>query len=200
MGGRIMSDQFRHWLVTIWPNKEKDKKKMWAEELAHILETKVKNKVIRYAVFQGEESPTTKEEHIQMYVEFFKSQRLSNLIKIFSSDKFKHPHCESRKGKRETAKAYCMKRESRIFDFGPYEFGTWRKSRKTVDSKLETCAQLMELGWTSDKIAWHRPDLYLRYGDRIDKCLELRFNYYLKQSAKQREQLLAENKENTIEE
>lgn len=187
--------QYRHWLVTIFKKKE-----LWADELSHILEELVKNGILRYAVFQGEMSPTTKKEHIQMYMEFYRSQRMSNLIKYLKSEYLSHPHCESRKGKRETCKAYCTKRESRIPDFGPYEFGTWRKSRKTESSKIQTCAQLMELGWTSAKIAWERPDLYLRYGDRIDKCLQLRFDYYLRQSNQQRKEFLSENKKNTEEE
>ncbi len=173
---------------------------LWADELSHILNDLVEKNILRYAVFQGEMSPTTNKEHIQMYMEFYQSQRISNLIKYLKSDYLSHPHCESRKGKRETCKSYCMKRESRIPDFGPHEFGAWRKPRKTVSSKIQTCAQLIELGWSSAKIATERPDLYLRFGDRIDKCLTLRFNYYLQQSNKQRQEFLAENKQNTEEE
>lgn len=188
-----MSDQFRHWLITLWPNyKNSEEEGLCADELHHICDDLVDRSIARYICWQGEETPSTGKEHIQLYIEFYKSVRINNVINYFDSEYFLHPHCESRKAKRQTARDYCRKKESRIF--GPFEHGVWRKPKKE-DAKLQTCAQLIEIGFDAKDIAYHRPDLFLRYGDRIDKCLRLRYDYILRlQAQKKRDNLLAKTK------
>ncbi len=70
-----------------------------------------KEKLISYAVFQLEECPETKKQHIQMYLELTKQQSLRQIKKIFNDNTL---HIESRKGTQAQAIEYCSKRETRL--------------------------------------------------------------------------------------
>jgi len=73
---------------------------------------------VRFMVYQ-EEQGESGTDHLQGYVEFTRSVRLST-VKSALGDK--SAHCEPRKGSQLEAIQYCTKRDSRID--GPYYWGT----------------------------------------------------------------------------
>lgn len=134
---------------------------------------------VKYCIFQIEVCPTTNNLHLQIYVEMKQSYRRSKIIKLFTFEGFKHPHCEPRHSSRDACRRYCKKAESRLEGTNYREYGTWRPDSPTAKKStgFATIAELIEQGRNSMWIAYNRPELYLRHGDRIDKCLHLREMY-----------------------
>lgn len=110
----------------------------------------------RYAVWQEEigESGT---HHLQMYIELNDAVRHTQLQKdLFGGVKV---HCEKRKGTREQARAYCMKKETQ-FD-GPFEVGVWtggQGDRTDVKALIE-----LVQGGATEMQCWDQyPDTMIR--------------------------------------
>lgn len=185
--------QKRHWMITLFPKMD-----IWAKEdvLALALKSMLENLPnVRYSIFQIEISPTTNKIHVQLYVEFKKSYRFSKVKKLMDFEGFSKPHLEIRKHSRESCRAYCSKSESRLEGLEPIEIGIWREtSRNKKDNSFRTCAELIELGWDEIDIAGKRPELFLRYGNRIKDLISHRKLYYHREQKRKR--LLSEAKDN----
>lgn len=91
---------------------------------------------IKYAIWQLEECPTTKKQHIQGYVEFEKRPSLKNIKELFLDGSM---HIEHRMGKQSDAIKYCSKKETRIE--GPWEYGNRKQQGERSDLKniIELC-------------------------------------------------------------
>lgn len=85
----------------------------------------------KYGVFQLESAPTTGKLHLQFYMEFKKPVSLKAAQSAIGD--FKHEsHLEVRKGSRDQARDYCMKKDTQAA--GPWEIGNFEEGRPaTVD-------------------------------------------------------------------
>lgn len=79
--------------------------------------------LVRYIVFQLEESPHTGRLHYQWYLEFAKNSYRYAYVKKMLLDPT--VHVENRKGTRVQARNYCMKEESRVEGKSFVEIGFW---------------------------------------------------------------------------
>lgn len=84
---------------------------------------------IKYAVWQLEEAPTTKTKHIQGYIEFTTSVRFARIVRMLPG-----AHVFVRRGTRDQARNYCMKKETKLD--GPWEYGEWRSKGQGNRSDL----------------------------------------------------------------
>lgn len=73
---------------------------------------------LRFAIWQLESAPSTGRLHLQGYLEFEVSMRLSSVKRFLSAESC---HLEGRRGTRDQAIAYCRKEESHVA--GPWEVG-----------------------------------------------------------------------------
>jgi len=96
-------------------------------------ELKLAEDEIAYLVCQVEICPTTKKEHIQGYVRFKRSQRMSGAKRILG---LKSVHVTPANGTEDENYAYCTKADSRKDpDAEPFEFGTRKKTKGEEKSK-----------------------------------------------------------------
>lgn len=110
---------------------------------------------IKYAVWQLEESPSTRRQHFQGYVEFKNSKALSTVARQF----FPGAHIETRMGTQHEARAYCMKEDSRVE--GPWEHGTFcGVSGQRTD--LEGACELVKAAGIK-RVAEDMPVMYVRH-------------------------------------
>jgi hypothetical protein len=112
----------------------------------------------RYCVYQQEKADTTKKQHYQVYIELFKTARMSKIKKLFCDNTI---HCEIKKGSRESARFYCMKNYDGIYnddykwidplhrgrDWGDtfYELGEWI-SGQGARSDILKCKKMIDEG------------------------------------------------------
>lgn len=121
---------------------------------------------LRYAVWQLEESPTTKERHLQMYLEFDKPQRLAAVRALFRG----HPiHAESRKGTRDQARDYCRKEASRLAEGGPWEWGTWEAGGQGKRNDIADLLELAKTGASDTAMIESNPAGYARAMKAFDR-------------------------------
>lgn len=111
---------------------------------------------INYCVYQLECAPTTGQLHYQGYVEFKRSVRLAAVKDVLPG-----AHWEPRKGTRDQARNYCMKRETRID--GPWEDGEWTEVSKGRRTDLEVFADKIKAGATDSELAMESSCTFLRY-------------------------------------
>ncbi len=191
-----MSSQKRHFMNTLYPKMD-----IWGEEEVLLLALKslIENLPnVRYSIFQLEWT-TTGKIHVQLYIEFEESYRFTKVKKLFTFEGFSTPHVEFRNYSREACKTYCSKVDSRVEGTTPIEIGKWRDSKKSKShSQLKVCAELIEKGFDELDIAFNRPELYLRFGNRIKDLIFQRKLYKNRQDKRNR--LLAETKDNQEEE
>ena len=94
-----MANQFRNYILTINNPVQTDEDFFcYVKALPHL----------KYCTFQREIGENTCTEHLQLYIEF-------NVGKTFDTMKAYFPtaHIESRKGKKQQARDYCQKDETR---------------------------------------------------------------------------------------
>lgn len=170
-----MAEQKRHWLHTVHAGhlgledghslqEFIDGMNAWCSKLRD--DTR-----LRYMCGQVEECPDTGTLHGQMYTEWNKSLRLSELIKAAPS------HAEYRKGTRTDAKDYCTlsvydgKDKGKIADLPA--FGEWREDtegRTKRESQKELAIHyLVNEGLTPNQIAAKDPLVYFTYHYAIEK-------------------------------
>lgn len=128
-------------------------------------ETFKKHKDIRYAIYQleiGKEGTP----HIQLYVELFKPQRYTALMKIIGNG-----HYEAARTDREFCKAYCSKEESRLD--GPYEYGTWISGAGSKELVLPV--KRAREGVSIDDIIMECPEEYNRMRGTVHRARALFF-------------------------
>lgn len=88
----------------------------------------------QYFVYQIEMCPTTQRRHVQGYLELKRQLDLKTVSAMFGHSK---PHLDrALDGKRDNARAYCMKTESRVVD--PVEIGIWLHKAPGAREDLES--------------------------------------------------------------
>jgi hypothetical protein len=130
------------------------------------------NKNIRYAICQEERPKLNERSHLQGYVEFSKSLRMSEVKKILG---FNTIHLEPRKGSRADARGYSSSKtwkgisKGRIG--GPFEKGTWRNdmsgSVKARSSPTDTAVACLLKGMTPTQIASAHPRAFFQHSRKI---------------------------------
>lgn len=175
----LQKGQFRHVLVTLWPPEGTPD-----HEVGLLLSQNLLN--YRYFVGQLEDCPDTGKLHAHVYIEFAQSYRLRTVVKMLLWEGFKPPHVEARRNSRTAARDYAggfgKHLAKRKTNTNRITEGEWRPDSKGSKRKaeLQTCAELIEAGWTADRIAWERPGLYLKHGNRIEGCIHARSIYQTK--------------------
>lgn len=127
----------------------------------------------RYTIF-SEEVGDSGTYHLQGYVEFDATMRLSALKKLPG---MKKAHWERRHGTREEAREYCRKKDDTHID-GPYEFGTWRAGGAGRRNDITAFKEAIDSGKTDLELWDSHPSQLLRYMSSVAKIR------LLKQSAK----------------
>lgn len=113
---------------------------------------------LTYGVYQIEECPETKRDHIQGYFVFKKRKRISSIKKLIGDNSL---HLEKRRGNHSEAKEYCTKDESR--KQGPYVFGDDESLRVSKKRKLEDVRERLMSGASEVDIADEFFGLWCRY-------------------------------------
>lgn len=119
---------------------------------------------IRYAVWQVEICPKTKNHHVQGYVEFNGPERPSFLKKHFGD---KDLGCFVRTGTASQARDYCMKEETRAPgpNSGPFEIGVFkivkRGERTDLKKEAEKVGELILEGASDREIFSESPSFFL---------------------------------------
>lgn len=185
--------QKSHWCFTLFPKMDM----FGNEEVINVaLKSMIENLPnVRYSIFQLEVAPKTGKIHCQGYIEFLKPIRFTKMTKLFTFEGFGKPHVEWRKKSRIAARNYCLKSDTKLEGLDCVEIGEWREpSHKRKSNDFATCAELIELGWDEIDIAGKRPELFLRYGDKIKRCIEARklYNY----RCENRKRFLSETEDN----
>jgi len=139
-----------------------------------------KDEQFKYFVGQTEIGEETKKEHVQAYVEFKNAVRMTKLQVIFGMEN----HFEKRKGTREQAREYCMKKESRAPEAEPYEIGEWVPSKgQGKRSDLAAACEMVKnegIGSMIEAV----PEVFVKYHSGMGKLEEF---YARKRSQKWRE-------------
>lgn len=125
--------------------------------------------VVRYCVYQHEICPDTGREHLQGYVEFTKSIRLSAVKALFQDQTM---HLEKRQGTRDQARDYCTKDESRKPDTEPIQFGTY-ETNPGARSDLNEVYELIKQGKRKAEILDAFPNVYMKYSNGIEKAISI---------------------------
>lgn len=110
---------------------------------------------VAYAVGQLEMGENTGHQHLQLYVQLKRSQRLG-WLRAQISDK---AHWEPRKGTAAQAREYCMKEETRVA--GPWEVGLWATQGQTRG--LSDAIGLLRGGSTMRAVAEELPEVFVRH-------------------------------------
>lgn len=111
------------------------------------------NECIRYLIEGAEVCPTTQKEHGQGYVEFFNKVGIKKAKELIGQE----VHLEKRRGKREEARAYCMK------DGKYVEFGDWEAGGQGRRTDLQKIVAKVKEGWTDGDFLKDDPDTIFKY-------------------------------------
>lgn len=193
-----MSGQYRHWVITQHRANQyqNDQPTPGWGPWEHVLSpellaqadmiTLIENLPnLRFAQFQmerGEDKKALTNElgslHLQAYCEFKDGLRFSQVVKMFpEGERWKPCHVERREHSRKAAREYPMKPDTRASDCEPMQFGEWRPDAKRevkVKDGIAKVGDLLNEGWDYFRFAADRPDLFLRYGKRINECIHAR--------------------------
>lgn len=127
-------------------------------------------KTVRYCVWQREVCPETKREHWQGYAELTKAVRITGAQAVLSLPR--GTHMEKRLGKREAARGYCMKAESRKpgpqAEVGPFEFGSFDAPQQGHRTDLEMAVKCETLA----DIKEEHPTAYVKFHRGFEKLFE----------------------------
>ncbi len=182
-----MNKQLRHWMFTLWMKFDEFQDETLWDIIDEIKPT--------YCVYQYEKVEGGL--HIQGYIELGTSMRGSTLKKKLTHEDWKSPHIEARSKSRLACKEYCSKLDTRLEGTEPVVYGTWRKETiSKTKAEYQSCADLIKQGYDTTYIAYHHPDLFLKYGNRIASTIHYREEYLNNHG----EQFLAEAKNNQEEE
>lgn len=148
-----MDGQYRHWCGTIHEGHlgKFDADLTWEEIFLRLTE----QPGLKYASAQLEDADGTL--HLQVYTEWKKSLRLSELRKRQAA------HWEPRNGTRAAARKYTRKAESRVD--GPWEFGEWRKdgARPKAESPKARALAYISDGLSPQEIAEIDPTAFFTH-------------------------------------
>lgn len=122
----------------------------------------------KYMVWQLEISPETGKAHIQGYAEFDSPYRMNRIKEILESSS---AHIEKRKGSRDQARNYCMKKESRII--GPWELGIFETGKQGARNDLKEISDAIKQGANFKECFEINPGACLRYPKGIDRAINV---------------------------
>lgn len=146
----------RTWCFTYFLSQEENDKRDWSDFVSSD-DTRV-----RGAIWQLERCPRTERLHLQGYVEYHDSMRLSKAQPCVT----RHCHLEGRKGTRDQAIAYCEKQDSYIA--GPWRCGDFNSIRPGKRVDLDQVAEFIQSGARSRDVAEEYPSHYIRYRRGIE--------------------------------
>lgn len=115
----------------------------------------------KYVIVGKETAPTTGTKHLQGYVEWGRSVRLSTLKNLC-----KRTHWEARKGTASQAIDYCKKDNDFVENGSPSEQGSRNDLKKLKESIMN--------GESVDNILLDNPSIYHQYGRTLTKIEDLR--------------------------
>ena len=128
---------------------------------------------LRYVVGQFEICPDSGRLHGQLYSEWRKSLRITDIVKVLPS----HVEMKSKNSNRTECKAYATKEASRAKQGLIGEFGEWRPEEvKVVAPKQKEIAldMLVRLGLTPEEIALQAPEVYFTHYHAIQSLFNAR--------------------------
>lgn len=124
-------------------------------------------KAMLYIVYQREESPETKKLHYQGYVEMKYQVTMKRLKKILKDDTI---HLSIRMGKREEARKYCMKEDTR--KEGPWEEGKWVDKNPGRRTDIIEAKAMMDKGASYDMVNDEYPSICAKYPRYVDRSID----------------------------
>lgn len=179
-----------------WPHAGESPEQLAQSDAVELIENLPNLRFAQFQIERGEDKKALTNElgslHLQAYLEFSKPYRFSAIVKMFPTRRsvagpdspkvcrWAAVHVERREHSRKAAREYPMKPDTRAAGCEPLQFGEWRadaKNETTRKDGLATCAELITEGWDSARIAHERPELFLRYGRRINECIHARRIY-----------------------
>lgn len=126
-------------------------------------------KVIQYVIFQLEECDETGRWHFQGYMELRKVCRFRAVKKWGGF--WETAHLEAREGTRQEAVNYCRKNETSIA--GPWTIGAFEAGGQGKRNELGALVEAARGGATARDIALEYPSSYIRYGNGIQRWMDL---------------------------
>lgn len=162
----VSSVQKRHWCFTLWftdiPSIQ------GAEQICRRM---FASKDLRYGIAQVESTDGEK-AHLQGYLEFSKSVRMSEVKKRTAQPTL---HLEYREGSRADARAYCMSKTWKGKDKGqvypPWHQGTWisdvRGSTPNRKSASQVCVEALLEGLEPYQIAAQFPTAFFTHSRKV---------------------------------
>lgn len=157
--------QKRHWVFTVNPKHVVDDPSELSmdeliEEYKNYWTYLQQNEDFFHYVSGQIERAETGMIHIQGYVEFKKSKRLTEAYKIVSA------HLEPRRADRETARAYTKKSDSRVLELP--DIGEWRSRKSSEPTMKHEAIQMIASGFTPGEILMRKPDVYFTHWRNIE--------------------------------
>ena len=157
--------QKRHWVFTVNPKHVVDDPSELSmdeliEEYKNYWTYLQQNEDFFHYVSGQIERAETGMIHIQGYVEFKKSKRLTEAYKIVSA------HLEPRRADRETARAYTKKSDSRVLELP--DIGEWRSRKSSEPTMKHEAIQMIASGLTPGEILMRKPDVYFTHWRNIE--------------------------------
>lgn len=113
---------------------------------------------IRYLIYQREKCPSTEKLHWQGYVEFNRKITFNTMKEILGDNSI---HLESRRGTRDEAREYCMKKESQHTPFT--EYGNWESGGQGARNDLHKLVAKIEAGTTDYELIKDNPEEVNKY-------------------------------------
>lgn len=158
--------QKRHWLATLWLDNET------TEEQAEIIARRLfQTRDLRYGICQME-MPHGNKPHLQIYFEFHKSLRMTEVKKRCG-----HPtiHLEPRLGSRADARSYSMsvtwKGKDKGVIGGPWHQGEWisdvRGSNPARKSDKQLCIEALLAGLQPFEVAATHPEAFFTHSRKV---------------------------------
>ena len=165
--------QRRHWVLTIQHAHLGLNDESSLDDFVNAMEERwrsvAERNSVRYACGQLERGEDTGRLHGQVYIEFEKSLRNSQVRKILPS------WAEPREGTRTQARDYCRKREGRVLSLP--DLGSWRAERGDgrkdgPGPKAQALAMLVTDGMTPAQIALEAPEVFFQFHAAIKATWE----------------------------
>ena len=145
----------------------------FVETMGKVFETLTEDQRLRYVIGQFEICPDSGRLHGQLYSEWRKSLRITDIVKVLPS----HVVLKSKDSNRTECKAYATKEASRAVQGLIGEFGEWRPEEvKVVAPKQKELAldMLVRMGLTPEEIALQAPEVYFTHYRAIRSLFDAR--------------------------
>lgn len=150
-------DPFRGWVYTVF-NK--------LDPLD--FEPYIKDKTVKYAVYQLEKAPQTDRLHFQLWIEYWKPVRPKKILKLFPHLSHSDLHWEPRYGSPQEARDYHIKEDTRVE--GPWEFGSLPKGKGSRSDLHDACDVAKQFG--VDQVIADMPHIFVKYHRGLERMEE----------------------------